>query len=111
MWLQADQLSDIVLAKEEMTWHQTIIRSEDRVEIMNTVDKSKREKKLPTRFRNNVLLGREMCPTGTPSEAAEQETALPEPQPVSGSKTIMDQVVMQILNFVLIPRSHSFSVT
>ncbi|XP_073999035.1 uncharacterized protein isoform X2 [Rhodnius prolixus] len=85
--LKADQLSDIVLAKEEMTWHQTIIRSEDRVEIMNTVDKSKREKKLPTRFRNNVLLGREMCPTGTPSEAAEQETALPEPQPKCDSKS------------------------
>ncbi|KAK9498133.1 hypothetical protein O3M35_004011 [Rhynocoris fuscipes] len=59
------QMSDTVLAKEEMTWHQTIIRSEhgDKIEVMNAVDKSKREKKLPTRFRNNVLLGKEMYPS------------------------------------------------
>lgn len=49
------------LAKEESTWHQTVIcKNNDVFEIRGEKSKSKRQKKLPTRFRNNVLLGREM---------------------------------------------------
>ncbi|CAH1389464.1 unnamed protein product [Nezara viridula] len=49
------------LAKDESSWHQTVIcQNNEVVEVKAGAGKSKREKKLPTRFRNNVLLGKEM---------------------------------------------------
>nr|XP_024218701.1 uncharacterized protein LOC106678932 [Halyomorpha halys] len=49
------------LAKDESSWHQTVIcKNNEIVEVKAGAGKSKREKKLPTRFRNNVLLGKEM---------------------------------------------------
>lgn len=67
------------LAKDESSWHQTVIcQNNEVVEVKAGAGKSKREKKLPTRFRNNVLLGKEMnCLDIFPSSPEQKKSPSP----------------------------------